>query len=271
MKKLFLLLLSIFAINLSAEPNTITIGIAPHSSSRVILESHQDLRVFFENYFKRPVEIITAKNFSEYADRSNQGTFYDLIVTSPNLAVIAQQKASYLPIMTYTKGLTSVIIAKDKEILKSKKFPLKIIGLDPVSFTTLTAEDWLEEQGFHENKEISYTYSSASDSAAAILLNDNADMAIMSLPNYLKLDEETKQKVSLIYQSAPKPSRIYLAKEGNGITLEQWKKALDEFSKSSEGTNHLTVTKLEGYRMLLPNELNNLDKIVNKTLKRLND
>ena len=48
-------------------------------------------------------------------------------------------------------------------------------------------------------------------------------------------------------------------------------KALDEFSKSSEGTNHLTVTKLEGYRMLLPNELNNLDKIVNKTLKRLND
>ncbi len=271
MKKIFLLFLSIFTLNLCAESNTITIGIAPHSSSRVILESHQDLRVFFENYFKRPVEIMTAKNFSEYADRCNQGTFYDLIVTSPNLAVIAQQKASYAPIMTYTKGLTSVIIAKNKEILKNKKFPLKIIGLDPVSFSTLTAEDWLDENGFHENKEITYTYSSASDSAAAILLNDNADMAIMSLPNYLKLDEETKQKISLIYESVPKPSRIYLAKEGNGITLEEWKKALDLFSKSKEGINHLEVTKLEGFRVLFPNELDNLNKIVNKTLKRLND
>lgn len=271
MKRIVLLLLSIFALNLSASTDTVTIGIAPHSSSRVIMETHQDLRTFFENYFKRPVEIVTAKNFSEYADRCNQGNFYDLIVTSPNLAVIAQQKASYSPIMTYTKGLTSVIISKDKEILKNKKFPLKVIGLDPVSFTTLTAEEWLEDQGFHEGKELSYTYSSASDSAAAILLNDNADMAIMSLPNYLKLDEETKQKVSLIYQSVPKPSRIFLAKTGNGITLEEWKKALDVFSKSQDGINHIGVTKLEGFRMLTPNELDNLNKIVTKTLKRLND
>lgn len=271
MRKMILLILSIFALNLSANPDTITIGIAPHSSSRVILETHQDLRVFFENYFKKPVEIITAKNFSEFAERSNEGTYYDLIVTSPNLAVLAQQKASYLPIMTYTKGLTSVIISKDKEILKNKKFPLRVIGLDPVSFTTLTAEEWLEEQGLHERKELQYTYSSASDSAAAILLNDNADMAIMSLPNYLKLDDETKQKVSLIYQSVPKPSRIFLAKAGNGITLEEWKKALDLFSKSQEGINHLAITKLEGFKMLLPNELDNLGKIVNKTSKRLND
>lgn len=271
MKKIVLLVLFIFVLNLSANPNAIIIGIAPHSSTRVILETHQDLRIFLENYFKRPVEIITAKSFSEFAQRSNEGKYYDLILTSPNLAVLAQQKASYTPIMTYTKGLTSVIISKDKEILKNNKLPLRVIGLDPVSFTTLTAEEWLEDQGFHEGKELQYAYSSASDSAAAILLNDKTDMCIMSLPNYQKLSDETREKVFIIYQSQPKPSRIYLAKEKNGITFEEWKNALDAFSKSPEGVNHISTTKLEGFRMLIPNELNNLDKIVEKTLKRLND
>ena len=62
-----------------------------------------------------------------------------------------------------------------------------------------------------------------------------------------------------------------MAKEKNGITFEEWKNALDAFSKSPEGANHISTTKLEGFRMLIPNELNNLDKIVAKTLKRLND
>lgn len=269
-KKLLFFLL-FFSTFLVANDNTINIGIAPHSSTRVILETHQDLRVFFEKYFQRPVQIVTAKSFSEFAQRSNQGDYYDLILTSPNLALLAQKYGGYTPLLTYTKGLTSVIIAKDKDILKNKKYPFKVIGLDPVSFATLTAEEWLESQGLYEGKEINFTYTSASDSAATILLNNQADMSIISLPNYLKLSDEMKNSISLIYQSSPKPSRIYLAKTTNGITLEEWKKALDAFSKSPEGLAHLEVTKLEGFRETKTDELDNLDRISAKTLQRLSN
>lgn len=50
-KKIFFFLF-FFSIFLIAEDNTINIGIAPHSSTRVILETNQDLRVFFEKYSK---------------------------------------------------------------------------------------------------------------------------------------------------------------------------------------------------------------------------
>jgi phosphonate transport system substrate-binding protein len=265
---LFFLLTSLPA---QTNTNTITIGIAPHSSTRAILETHQDLRIFLENFFQRPVEILTAKNFTEFAKRSNEGNHYDLIITSPNLAILAQKNASYTPLITYTKGLSTVILSKNKDILKSNILPLNVVGLDLVSFATLNAQEWLEKQNLNENEEIIYSYTSASDSSISILLNDQAHMSIMSLPNYLKLSDEIKQKVHVIYQSEPKPSRICLAKEKNGITLEKWEEALKSFSESAEGKNHLEITKLEAFRPISKEDLENLDEMVKKTIERLNN
>ncbi|RXJ89022.1 hypothetical protein CRV01_10405 [Arcobacter sp. CECT 8983] len=271
MKLKLLLLSTFFILSLCyGKDNPIKIGIAPHSSTRVILQSHQDLKLFLENYFKRPVNILTAKNFSEFTKRSNKGTYYDLILTSPNLAVLAQRLAGYTPLMTYKKGLSTILLATNKDILKSKKLPLHVIGLDPVSFPTLDAQDWLAKKGFKEGEKIKYTYTSATDSSISILLNNNADMIIMSLPNYIKLIvKKNKDLVHIIYQSEPKPSRIYLAKDTDNITLKEWEVALEAFSKSKEGKRHLEITKLEGFKKIEENDLNNLDSIVDETMKRL--
>ncbi|RXJ87340.1 PhnD/SsuA/transferrin family substrate-binding protein [Arcobacter sp. CECT 8985] len=253
-----------------AQKIPIKIGIAPHSSTRVILKSHQDLRVFLQNYFKRPVQILTAKNFTEFTKRSNKGTFYNLILTSPNLAVIAKNIAGYTPLMTYTKGLSTIILSTNKNILKSNHFPLRVVGLDPVSFPTLDAQDWLAKKGFKQGEKIEYTYTSATDSSISILLNHNADMIIMSLPNYIKLmTKKTKKLVHVLYQSKPKPSRIYLAKDANGISVKDWKIALKAFSKSKEGKRHLKITKLKGFKEVDSETLNNLDSIVDETMRRL--
>ncbi|MGB5920328.1 phosphate/phosphite/phosphonate ABC transporter substrate-binding protein [Arcobacter sp.] len=270
--KLIVLLLAILIISnfCYAQENSIKIGIAPHSSTRVILQSHQDLRLFLQNYFKRPVQILTAKNFSEFTKRSNMGIYYDLILTSPNLAVLAQRLGEYTPIMTYTKGLSTILLATNKDILESKNLPLHVIGLDPVSFPTLDAQEWLDKKGFVDGDKVKYSYTSATDSTLSILLNNNADMIILSLPNYIKLmTKKIKDLVHVIYQSKPKPSRIYLAKSADGITLEEWEKALDAFSKSPEGKRHLEITKLEGFKKIQANDLDNLDSIVNKTMERL--
>ena len=163
-----------------------------------------------------------------------------------------------------------ISLSKDKDILKKGKKTLEVIGLDPVSFPTLDAQEWLENQGFEENKNLKYTYTSATDSSISILMNNHADIIIISLPNYLKLmTKKNKNLVYVIYQSEPKPSRIYLAKDSNGISLDDWKKALDAFSKSPEGKNHLEITKLESFKKITSDDLNNLDAIVEKTMKRL--
>ena len=248
----------------------IRIGIAPHSSPRIIFEAHQDLKLFLEEYFHRPVQIMTAKNFSEFAKKSNQGDTYDLLLTSPNLALLAQHIASYTPIMTYTKGLETMILSRNPDVLTVGKRPLKVAGQDPVSFATLCAEEWLENLGLKEGVDLNYAYYiSASDSLATLLVRGEVDIAIISLPNYLRLSDELQYKTTILYHSPARPSRIFLAKESNGITVVEWENALKAFSQSPEGFKHLEATKLEAFRMLSPHELEDLQSIAEKTLKRL--
>ncbi len=172
--------------------------------------------------------------------------------------------------MTYTKGLETTILSVAPDVLESQKRPLRVVGQDPVSFSTLSAQEWLEKQGLVEGKDIQYSYhTSASDSLVAILISDQADFVIMSWPNYLKLGDDIKSKVTIFYHSPAAPSRIYLAKESNGVTLEAWEKALRAFAQSPEGAKHLEVTKLEGFKMIPSNALDELKTLAEKTLKRL--
>lgn len=246
------------------------IGIAPHSSPRIIFDSHQDLKLFLEAYFQRPVQIMTAKSFSEFSKKCNQGESYDLILTSPNLALLAQRLASYTPLMTYTKGLETIVLSRFDDVLTNAKRPLRVAGQDPVSFATLCAEEWLESQGLREGRDLNYVYYiSASDSLATILVKGEVDLAIISLPNYLRLSDELRHKMTVLYHSPARPSRIFLAKESNGVSVEEWGKALGAFSKSPEGLKHLETTKLEAFKMLAPDALEDLNSIADKTLKRL--
>jgi phosphonate transport system substrate-binding protein len=264
--------LSIVSCAQSLAQVPIRIGIAPHSSARIIYEEHHDIKLFLEKQFGRPVEILTAKNFSEFSKRSNEGKNYDLILTSPNLAYLAQHLAQYQPFMTYTKGLETIILSSLPDVLDHTKRPLHVLGQDPVSFSTLSAQMWLEKKGLKEGKDIVYAYhTSASDSLANILVSGEADMVIMSWPNYLKLSDEIKAKVHLFYHSPAAPSRIFLAKEGNGITLAQWEKALDDFMVSLEGAKHLNITKLQGFQKLSSDALEEMKPFADVSLQRLQE
>jgi len=268
-KTIILLLLCAMALCLHAK-ESLRIGVAPHSSARIIYETHQDLKLFFEKHFNRPVDIVSAKSFSEFSKRSNEGTAYDLILTSPNLALLAKNLAQYEPLMTYTKGLETTILSIAPDVLSSAKRPLRVAGQDPVSFSTLSAQAWLESKGLVEGEDILYSYhTSASDSLAAILVSDQADLVIMSWPNYLNLGEDIKSKVTIFYHSPAAPSRIYLAKEGNGVSFKQWEEGLRAFAQSAEGAAHLEKTKLEGFKMIAKDALDGLGNLAYKTLKRL--
>jgi phosphonate transport system substrate-binding protein len=145
-----------------------------------------------------------------------------------------------------------------------------VAGQDPISFSTLSGQAWLEKKGLKEDKDIVYAYyASASDSLGAILTSGAADMVIMSWPNYLKLSDEVHSKVHVFYRSPAAPSRIYLAKEGNGITLAQWEEALDAFTLSTQGRAHLETTKLQGFKKLSLDALEDMKPIAELSLKRL--
>ncbi len=249
----------------------IRVGIAPHSSPRILFESHIHIKLFLEEYFHREVQIVTAKSFAEFTKLANEGKTYDMIITSSHLALLAHEKASYKPLMSYTQGIEIAIVARQKEILKTSKRPLKIFAQGNISLSTLLAQEWLEKQGLEEGRDVMYNYDiSASDTLAILLINEEVDIAIMSWPNYMKLHDEQKETIHVLYKSPSLPyNRTYAVKEGNGISHMQWEEALKAFSLSSLGQKHLAVDKLGSFRMMSVEELQNLEPLATKTLKRI--
>ncbi len=61
------------------------IGVAPHTSTRVILELYQPLRLHLEKELGGPAEILTAPDFTEFARRSLHHE-YDLVITTGHQA-----------------------------------------------------------------------------------------------------------------------------------------------------------------------------------------
>lgn len=249
----------------------IRVGIAPHSSPRILFESHIHIKLFLEEYFHREVQIVTAKSFAEFTKLTNEGKTYDMIITSSHLAFLAHSIASYEPLMSYTQGIEIAIVARNQEILKTSKRPLRVAAQGNISLSTLLAQEWLEKQGLEEGKDIVYNYDiSASDTLAMLILNDEVDMAIMSWPNYLKLHDEQKEAICVLYKSPSLPyNRTYAVKDGNGIELVKWEEALKALTISQMGQKHLEVAQLGKFRMLSVDELQSLEPLATKTLKRL--
>lgn len=65
----FLLALLLLPITggLAMDNDSFVIGVAPHTSARVILEMYQPLRQYLEKALGKPVEIVTAQDFDTFA------------------------------------------------------------------------------------------------------------------------------------------------------------------------------------------------------------
>jgi len=92
---------------------------------------------------------------------------------------------------------------------------------------------------------------------------------MISLPNYLMLNDTLKSKLFVIYHSAPEPSRIFMVKPSKEISFEKWEEVLKAFSESKEGAHHLNTVQLEGFQMLHVDSLDSMKSLGEKTLKRL--
>lgn len=57
----------------------------------------------------------------------------------------------------------------------------------------------------------------------------------------MKLSDDIKQRVHVLYHSPAQPSRIYLAKDSKEISLDRWREALRVFSSVLMGENILKI------------------------------
>jgi len=249
----------------AAEPATFVLGVAPHTSARVILEMYQPLRRHLENVLKQPVEVQTAPDFTEFAKRAIHRD-YDLAITTGHQARFFQTDAGYLPLLTYNADFKAVALVLDKGRIRSAA-DLKgtvVLGLSPTSLVTLWGQHWLKKQNIGD---VDLRYVSAADSVSRQVLSGEASAAFTSLANFQKLPPDQQEQLRILAESEPMAGRVYLLDKRWAGKLGQIDKALWSFAASPEGQAYFAQNRLEGYRKLRPRELEAMDPYAAETRK----
>jgi phosphonate transport system substrate-binding protein len=271
MKRLFSIvvlgLITILLINPVSAQEALIIGVAPHTSARVILQMYQPLRLHLEKALKMTVDIVTAPDFTDFGRRALAQEF-DLAITTAHQARLLQTDAAYQPLLTYKADFKAVALVSAKgpihqpRDLKGKN----VLGLSPSSLVTLWGQHWLIDNGLGAT---AIQYVSASDSVAQLVLSGQAAAGFTSLANFQNLTPEVQSQLRFLAESPPMAGRIYLLNNRRAAQKKAIETALWDFSKTTEGLQYFEKYKLEGYRKLRPKELNSMDRYAAEVRKIL--
>jgi phosphonate transport system substrate-binding protein len=249
----FSLALSLFSLAASAQaPGVFRLGIAPHTSARVILEMYQPLRAQLEKALGMPVEVVTAPDFTEFARRMLHQE-YDLAVTTGHQARLAQTDGEYVPLLTYSAEFRAVaLVAGSSKFKTARDLTGKpVLGLSPTSLVTLWGQHWMKQNGNPDT----LRYVSASDSVARLVLSGEAAAGFTSLANYQSLSRELQAQMRFLVISDPLAGRVYMLNKRQVAQKDKLDAALAGFANSADGKAYFEKYKLEGYRKLKPREL----------------
>ena len=103
---IFMLMVSVVAVHAQ---DTLVVGVAPHTSARIILEMYQPLRLHLEKSLGMTVDIVTSPDFNQFA-RRGLSQAYDIAVTTGQQARLLQTDAGYLPLVTYKADFKAVAL-----------------------------------------------------------------------------------------------------------------------------------------------------------------
>lgn len=244
------------------------IGVAPHTSARVIIQMYQPLRQHLEKSLGRPVEIMTAGDFTEFAKRGMQNQ-YDIAITTGHQARLFESDAGYIPLVTYKADFKAVLLAAKDSAYKTPAdiAGTTVIGLSPSSLVTIWGTHWLQRNSV---KNATIRYVSASDSVAQLVISGEASVGMTSLANYQNLQPATQEKLRIFAESLPLAGRVYMLNKRNASIKDKVEAALWSFSETAEAQQYFTKYKLEGYRKLEPRELFTMTPYANEVRQLLN-
>lgn len=245
-----------------AAPNTpIRVGVLPTLSAKVLLTSYQPLRVYLERELQRPVELYTAPDFKRFHRDTVQGD-YDLLVTAPHLARLAQLEAGLLPVVTYlTVNRAILITSKNKPVKKINELRGQSLAIfDPLALVVMKAKEWLEDQGLKAGRDYRLVISPSQTSAAYSVQIGESLMGVIAPSGLQQMPPENREQIQIYAELPPVPTLIWLAHPRMSDQADRIKEVLLRFAESSEGTQFYGSTAYKGMRPVTSEELRSLDR-----------
>jgi phosphonate transport system substrate-binding protein len=269
----FLFLLCFLPLSASAvneTDNTLKIGLFPNLTPFTLIAVHQPIRLYLEQQLHRPVQLLTAPDFRSFARRTQRGE-YDLVLTAPHLARLAELDAGYVPVATYDEELQALLlVAKHAPFTRLTELRgTKIAIPDPLAVVNMLGLEMLNKAGVSESEYVLVNAHSHNGAALAVLRGE-AQAAILGSVPFAQLASEVRNELRVLASSRPIQSQYWLVNgRVDANQRRQIQNALLQFSATPEGRKYMASRGCRGVRKTAPDELRSEDAFAREVRKLL--
>jgi len=245
-----------------ADEKALEVGVFPYLSARAVLSTFQPIRHYLERELGRPVELYTAPDYRSFIERTRQGE-YDVLITAPHFARLAQVQTGYVPLAGFTKELHAIIVVSAKSSynrladLRGKT----IVVPDRLAIVSMIGLRFLREQGIESHRDFRLVSAISHNSAVLDVQHGNADAAITEAAALRQMPDDLHDAVRVIATAGKVPHVMLMAHPRLGHdTIQKLKSLLEQFAdESPEGRGFLEATGYEGLKPVSEAELKSLD------------
>ena len=256
--------LAVLPLRLAAQETPLVVGLLPTLSPRVLITNYQPFRIYLERQLKRPVEMVTATDFTAF-HKSTMAGEYDLVVTAAHLARLAQIEAGYIPLAAYQSVNQALLVTSKADPLKFIKDLRgnKIATLDRVALISLQTKVWLEKQGLYEDKDYQLLKTSSHNSSVYSVLSGESKLAIIAPGGYKMLPSTMQDSIQTLATLPEVPMVMWVAHPRLLQAVPSLRANLLSFSPDLlEGKQFFDSTNYQGMRKITSKEMKSLDPYI---------
>jgi len=245
------------------------VGILPSNGTLAVLQLYKPLHIYLEERLKTPVELYTATDYAAFV-RQVQGKEFDLVITAPHFAALAEEQSGYRGIVRFARKLQLfVVVGKDKPVEVASQLRGAIIAVpDRLAFVTLNGIDWLAAGGLKEGRD--YQLKPYGSHTSALFAVAKGEVTAAFTSDCGRLDPEVLSRLRQFAIGKPMPNLVVLAGPGlHAADFAALQRHLAAFPESREGKDFFAGSGYMGFIPLTPADQRALRPYVRKVTRML--
>lgn len=183
---IFVTTLLLTSVGYAAAPlgqaSPLQLGILPYLSAEHIFRLFTPLKNYLEQQLQRQIVMTIAPDFRTYIARASRGD-YDIYLTAPHFALLAEQEAGYRRIARMTRPLDAAIFVRKADAAKSIEDlrGQRIASPNFLALTSILGEQLLRQHGLESGRDYTLQAALSHNNSLIRVAENDADAALTSL------------------------------------------------------------------------------------------
>jgi phosphonate transport system substrate-binding protein len=251
-----------------AEPDALVIGVLPFISASVLAGQYDNLKSYLERTGSQKVRIVVPAGFKAFFDSTIRGD-YDLAVSAPHFARVAQLDARMVPLAIYEPRIPAQFIsALDNPVADAAAVRGKVVAFaNPTSLVAMFGQQWLRQQNLEPGRDYEVRPARTDMGVGRMLLTGDAVAAVMSGGEFRALapEESARLKITEVFARIPNFIVVGHPRLGKERLANLKTRMLGFMADKAEGAAFAKATGLSGIVEVEESVLRELDPHVAAT------